>query len=55
MTVGTQLMYALQAIYFNRESCVKLNDHMTDWFDVNTGIQQVLRSDLSIHVTYLNY
>lgn len=55
MNVRTTLMYALQAIYSNRESCVKLNCHMTDWFDVNTGIKQALRSDLSIHVTLLNY
>ena len=38
--ISSKMMKALYSIYFNVQSCVKLNGHMTDWFDVKSGLKQ---------------
>lgn len=34
------MLKALHAIYNNVQSCVKINGHMTEWFNVKSGLKQ---------------
>ena len=31
---------AVKQLYRNSESCVKLNEHLTEWFITSTGLKQ---------------
>ena len=32
--------FTIKALYTNAKSCVQVNDSVTDWFDINTGVRQ---------------
>jgi len=54
----------IKRMYTNTTSCLKLNNHFTDWFDVSSGVRQgdnlsptlfsLLINDLATHINQLN-
>lgn len=38
--VGCKIYFLLKSIYANCNSCIKINDKVTDYFDINRGIKQ---------------
>ena len=45
---------ATKSLYNNTKSCVKINDNMTDWFEVKTGLKQGDTYSLNLASFYLN-
>ena len=38
--VNGNFYHAIKSLYSNTRSCVQVNDKLTDWFDVKTGVRQ---------------
>ena len=38
--IAGNFYFAIKALYTNAKSCVQVNDRITDWFDMNTGVRQ---------------
>ena len=40
MGMSTRMLCAIRSLYSNVSSCVRINGHYTDWFEVVTGLRQ---------------
>ena len=38
--IAGNFYFTIKALYTNAKSCVQVNDRVTDWFDINTGVRQ---------------
>ena len=56
--------YAIKALYANAKSCVQVNEKLTSWFDVSSGVRQgdslsptlfsIFLNDLAVEIKQLN-
>ena len=62
--ISGKMLLAIQSIYNSVSSCVRVNSHKTDWFEVNCGLRQgcilspllfnIFINDLAVYLKSLN-
>ena len=52
--IDGKLYYAIKAMYTKTLSCIKINNFLTNWFEVNTGVKQGDTLSPTLFAIYIN-